>query len=508
MATLLETRSTLYRFSRTNTPSPAGDYRVLEKVYLDSQSIANNESYCYSELYLQTYNAPISGTYSLNNEVNGVWQTNRTRSVSAGDTLNVLVGTNTYPIPHASDGTGSFTRRFRVVVSGDSWVTAYVNLYLPTIPRASVPTYSTSNVDLGNEIMITTNRASTDFTHTITYAYGTATGTIGTGVGASVAWTPSVDLANNLPNAGSGLCYISTTTYNGATQIGSTIVQTITLNVPSAIVPTCSLAVSEGGTLIPEGWNVFVKGKSKITGDITASGAYSSTISTYTNSVLGSTYYTDPFTSGYINASGSVDVVSTVRDSRNRTATDTETITVLDYGNPSITGMTIVRCNSDGTVNPTNGTYAKIVFPYAIYSVGDRNIKQYSVKYKLTSDTEYTTALSTTILTDYADTGEYVTANLFSVSLAYDVVVTLIDSFGTFDFPIQLGTGAKPISILAGGKGIAFGKVAQEDSVVEINENWGLIYRGSELLDWAYPIGSIYETTSTDLDTTTKMETL
>lgn len=86
------------------------------------------------------------------------------------------------------------------------------SLALTTIPRASTP--SVSGTTIGSTMTITTNRASSSFTHTLTYSIGSYSGTIATGVGASTTWTIPATLANAIPNNTSGTLSISCTTYS------------------------------------------------------------------------------------------------------------------------------------------------------------------------------------------------------------------------------------------------------------------------------------------------------
>lgn len=44
----------------------------------------------------------------------------------------------------------------------------------------------------------------------------------------------------------------------------------------------------------------------------------------------------------------------------------------------------------------------------------------------------------------------------------------------------------------AGGKGIAIGKVSEKDKTLEIADSWELEVHGKKLIDYIYPIGSIY----------------
>lgn len=91
---------------------------------------------------------------------------------------------------------------------------------------------------MGSAGTITISRASSSFTHTLTYSFGNTSGTIITKTTAtSVKWTPPLSLASQIPNATSGTCTITCTTYNGNTNIGSKTC-TLTVSVPASVKPT------------------------------------------------------------------------------------------------------------------------------------------------------------------------------------------------------------------------------------------------------------------------------
>ena len=146
-------------------------------------------------------------------------------------------------------------------------------------------------------VTITTNRASSNFTHTITYTFGATTGTIASSVGTSVPWVVPISLANQLPNTDSGTCTITCQTYNGSTLIGTKTVN-LTLTVPSSVVPEISsIVISEAGST-PIDWGVYVQNKSKLKVVTTARGSYSSTIQSYKiTGIDGNTYTSSNFTS-------------------------------------------------------------------------------------------------------------------------------------------------------------------------------------------------------------------
>jgi hypothetical protein len=90
---------------------------------------------------------------------------------------------------------------------------------------------------MGSSVAITITPASSSFTHTLTYTFGSLSGTISTKTTAHDGknWTPALTMANQLPNATSGTGTLKCTTYSGNTAVGSKSI-TITLKVPTTVV--------------------------------------------------------------------------------------------------------------------------------------------------------------------------------------------------------------------------------------------------------------------------------
>ena len=91
---------------------------------------------------------------------------------------------------------------------------------LTTIPRAS--SVSAINADIGSDTLITISRASSAFTHTVTYKFGDLTGTIATKTAAtSIPWTVPDSFYGEIPNAKYGTVTLTCQTYSGSTLIGT-----------------------------------------------------------------------------------------------------------------------------------------------------------------------------------------------------------------------------------------------------------------------------------------------
>ena len=134
-------------------------------------------------------------------------------------------------VPHNSDGTKemSFSIRMDEVTgnySGDTWkygaASVSSTLWLTTIPRASsISVTSGSGTKPGaGSINLSISRASSAFTHTVTWSYHDLTGTVGTGIGTSVTWDVPLSFIEKSPSADSWITFICKT-YSNGTEIGS-----------------------------------------------------------------------------------------------------------------------------------------------------------------------------------------------------------------------------------------------------------------------------------------------
>lgn len=257
---------------------------------------------------------------------------------------------------------------------------------------ASVPTTSPTSVAMGSAVTINTNRLSSSATHTLKYTFGSATGTIATGVGDSASWTPPVSLASQIPSATSGVCTITCETYYNGVLTGTKTCQ-LTLTVPASVVPTISGVMhAESVSGLAAQFSAYVQGKSKLNVSISAAGAYGSTITTYRATLDGVTYTAASFTTGFLMFSGEKQLSATVTDSRGRTSTVTNVpITVAAYTPPSISAFSAERCNADGSSPQQDGTKVRVNITASAASVGAKNTMTCAVYYKLSSASALTT---------------------------------------------------------------------------------------------------------------------
>lgn len=327
-----------------------------------------------------------------------------------------------------------------------------------TIARASSISGLSGN-QLNSGVSVTIDRKSSSFTHKVEYKFvNSGWTTVSSNAGTSCSFTPPLSLASQIPSATSGALTVRVTTYNGSTQIGSSVTKSINLSVPSTVVPNISgLTATRIDNRVPSSWGIYVKGISQV--KITASGAsgsYGSTISGY--SISGPGLYTNSSsgTSGQLSSTGTQTYTCTVTDSRGRKASKSVSITVVDYSYPSIS-MSVERCQSDGTKD-ASGTYLRVVINYEIASVSGKN----SIASKSCSCNGVSNS-------SFASGTAFVLAANCSIGSHYAVNASIRDALGrTASASAEVSTAYRVLNVNKNKDGVAIGKFS-EKSAFEVN---------------------------------------
>ncbi|WP_102193216.1 DUF859 family phage minor structural protein [Microbacterium aurantiacum] len=312
-------------------------------------------------------------------------------------------------IGHNADGTRGPARVVMAVSYPGVGDSGFFDIGLPTIPRATTGSFSGGGTfDAGTAKTISLPRASSMFTHDVTFQFGTQTGTIATGAGVSAAWTPPLTLLAQIPNAVEGTGKITVVTKNGTTVIGSKETA-FTLRAGPGIVPTISainaLDDNPDTTSLIGG---YVQGQSRLKATVTAAGVQGSTIASSQVTVDGTTVTSG--TAMPLPISGTRAVAAAVVDSRGRTGTASGTVAVLPYSVPQINTFTAERCTAAGVAD-VNGVYLKITLNASVSS--------------LVVGTEKN-ALTVRVHTRERGTGPWTARNVIATGLTYNssVVIT------------------------------------------------------------------------------------
>lgn len=337
---------------------------------------------------------------------------------------------------------------------------------------ATQPSLSAATVEMGKGVTINTPAVNSAYRHTLRYAFGSASGTIATGIASSVSWTPPVSLANQIPSATAGSGTIYCDTYSGSTLLGTKSVS-ITLTVPGSVVPsagTLSAALAEDTS----GTGLYVKGMGKAKLTLSgASGAYGSSITSYTITGGGWAATNGALTTGTLASAGNITFTATVTDSRGRKASTTRTISVIDYTKPGVAVCDVYRCDADGNRKKA-GTYFAVEIN-ASYSAITGNTLSITARYKKQSESSYGTAANVT------NNGKTVIGGgNIGASTTYDVLVTVADKYNSLPILRTLSTK----SVLQSFKrsaGAAIGKVAELANWLDVA--WNTRIRGNLQVD-------------------------
>lgn len=329
-----------------------------------SQNISNNNSVVSWNLQL------ISTTGTISSSANKSWSVTvngskysgtNTIGINPNTTKTLASGSTT--IAHNSDGTKSFSfsfsQQFDINYSGVGHIgtkSGSGSGTLTTIPRTS--SVSSTNANIGENIKITINRASSSFTHTLTYAFCNLTGTIATKTSAtSVSWTIPTSFYAQIPNAKSSWGRIICQTYSGNTLIGSSECRFDVYVKESTNKPTLSPTVKDTNATtkaLTGDENKFIKYYSSANFSFGASAKNSATVKTY-NLTVGS-QVTSNSTGTFTNVD-SASFVFGVVDSRGFSASQTVNKTLINYVKLTC-AMTVSNPTADGKCTLTiNGNY-------------------------------------------------------------------------------------------------------------------------------------------------------
>ena len=395
-----------------------------------------------------------------------------TNSVAIGNNATKTLASGQATISHDADGTSSFaysfSQEFGITFAGASigTISGSGSGTLNPIPRATTPGLSASVVDMDTTMIIYTAGAVDTFTHDLAYSFaGGIFVSIAKDVKDLAYWKVPLDLARSIPNTTSGTVTIRCTTKNGGETVGTRTVL-VTVKVPADIKPTVD-AVShvEASAGIADAVGAYVQGKSKVKVNITASGAYGSTIKNCSSSLVGKTYTGDSWTSDLISLSGTVSIVTTVTDSRGRTESVTTPLTVLSYTPPQISVFSAARCNAAGEADP-DGVYVRVRLAYSVSSLNGGNTASARVEYKRSIDSSWTSLRTWSDISN--DINAALTGVIFSTDYQFDLRVRLTDAFNSTapaTYSTVLPSGAVILDIKADGKGVAFFKTSTREGV-------------------------------------------
>lgn len=381
-----------------------------------------------------------------------------------------VVMTKTLDIVHLSDGTKTLecSGSFVTGVSSGT-ISASNSRKLADIARKS--SLSAADGTLGMSKTLTISSYSDSYTHTITYACGSTSGTICTKTSeTTITWIPPLSLAVEAPDSIYVYVDLTLATYSGDIFVGDATTQ-VKYRIPYTLKPKCTVTVNEI-TNYSDKYGGLVENKSELQIDITSDTSESGSGIQYTAiKVNDDTYYSSSRTITAPSGDGVVNIEGWVRDYRgNSGSSEVVSKTLLKYSDPAITSFSVGRCNSDGTENE-QGECIYAAFSLEVSSLNNINSATYRLSYKKTADTDYTVESEGSFADTYSFSNKYVFPS--DSGTTYDVLLEVGDDFYSGDKTIKktakVGTASVIMHFHKSGHGIAFGKVSEKEYAAEFD---------------------------------------
>ena len=445
------------------------DYEVTK------QNTADNKSTVHMVLYLY---ANTTGSY--NHDGDAYWSINGKKTYytfSYTSPAWYVLGERTEEISHNNDGTKTVTLsgEWCSAISG-GWAPYSLSVSgevtLPTIPRATVPSMGAATI--GEEVTIILPRASSTFTHTLTYSFGSASGTIGSDLGTSAVWRLPESLAAQIPHDPGGTGTLTCVTYSGSTLIGSKTIA-FTASVPGSMKPAltpgwATVTYDNSGTKA-SAIRAWVQGYSKARAEFDDSRItckQGASVRGYSITYLGKTVSESPYRTETIGGTAAT-VRCTVTDSRGLSAYEDFEIAIHPYAPPALTGAMLYRADGDGAASDS-GTHIAGRATANYYPIGGENAATIRGYWKAVGGSYGSgEALSSGV------TGIISGSAVISTDRSYVAKLVITDSLGnTAEFEDSIPTERVAFHLKEGGNGAAFGKVAETEYALELAEDWEL----------------------------------
>ena len=294
---------------------------------------------------------------------------------------------------------------------------------------------------LGQPVTITIHAAPGD-THRLTWQFGKASGVIGEDLAGEVLWTPPLTLANSIPDSPSGICRLTCYRYRNGIQVGQPQSSQFTLAVPQSLAPQVVVQVTDASNAAALG--LYLEKVSKLELGVSTSVFYGATVTATVIALDGVTY------TGTTLTAGEHRLAVTVMDSRGLTGTWERTLTVQPYTQPQLE-LHASRCRSDGTPDDI-ADHALVTVRGSVTQIAGNTAALILTYGKTSVEIPIEVGVFETTTVIPADPNE----TLHIKARVEDAVKGTTRS-------MTLSTGYPTMEFFAGGKGIAFGKVADAE---------------------------------------------
>ena len=446
---------------------------VASYVWIASSNVNNTVTF-YLDAKVGDYNINTNKTpiytklrsvvrYSGNGGTNYKYTCSYAPTVQGSDVWNFVTETITETnssinnlVEHNADGTKSLTLT-ATLYNGYKGLNKTISgsVTLPTIPRAS--SVAVSNGNIGSNVSINISRASSSFTHTLTYNFKGLTGTIATKTSStSFNWTLPTSFYSKIPNNTSGDGTIYCDTYSGNTKIGSKS-DTFTAYVSeSSSRPTIEgqpkLETTDDASQTLTGNKLtIIKDYSNLFTNITAMAHNSATLYEY-RVIVGEQEKTSRFTNNFNKVNTNI-VKVYCKDSRKYSLEGQfpyiiDTLDILNYYKPKITNISIARTEQTSTEVKANvsGNYWNKTFG-AVTNIG--SIK-YSYRIKESSSStwgDWSSWVAPTISGSDFSISNLSLGTSFDTQKSYDIQFRFKDALSDIDGTQQVMANTQNVTM-------------------------------------------------------------
>ena len=425
-----------------------------------------------------------------------------TKAVNINNIQTIAVYSYSRTVPHNADGSKSvlISGQFSANIKGWPRVDTTGSFGLNKIPRAYTFITSTNTCSMDSPLTIKVENNGSGLQARLYFNFGNKNlllnGTMPIGTDYNYTFKAS-DWADQIPNSTSGSGSLRIETWNGGTKIGEQK-KTLTLTYPtgtaySPVITGFSATEAITTTASVTGSNtIFVQGLTNFRLKTDTTTAHGSPIKKFEWNVNGTVVSNIGLTLDInlaktnVGTGTALPVTVSVTDGRGRKTTKSGyTINIQAYQPPRLTNFSAKRKTSPNTT-------VDIVKAVAISSIKngttEKNTYTVTTKYKKSVDTTWTTAKTET------NTSGNLSITDLAINSSYDIQVIVTDKFNTITVDGIVST-TEVLFHLFKDVGVGINKMFEEGhGVLDVG---GMIWMNSRsLLDFFYPVGSIYTSTN------------
>ncbi len=474
------------------TSNPRVNYRIV--VTTKSQSIENNSTTMNVQVQAWRNNSgyTTSGSGRCYCKIQGIEYSDAVYdSQKITEYSYTVLFTRDVTVAHNNDGSCTLSLSAKIDHYAFSTSEQSYSTALPTIPRASQPSLSTTEFNIGEELEIYTNRVSTAFTHNIYFI--TADGEyeeIATDIKDSFIWKDTSRLYEECPNNPNFSSCIAVRTYSSGTLIGEEKQAHFTATVTNSE-PVCG-EVNYFQTnpaicaLLQNSVDIIVGRSTLLVTFAPCEAKNFSSINKYCIQIGNKIYESETAQFSIYDFPQAEAMVCWVKDSRGFETLEQERVrvdfgTFYDYSPPVIKNIQLNRENDvyENTFLSFTAEVANIIADNTAFAITLRTKESGSSAFSPHLDiVKYDSSNSTYSFN--ASIGD------FEIGKSYDIELTIEDCLDINSYTAFLPSSRPELSIRNNMVGI---------NCIPVADNGTLQIDGKNLLDLLHPVGSLYMST-------------